>query len=128
MNNSFIDLIIRIKNGYMSRKGIIISPYSKFRVEILKKLKNLGFIKEFKLSGEKIQIIDIELLYQDEEPAINGVEIFSRPGQRQYVSYKDLRPVLNGFGYSILSTPKGVLTNIEARQQKTGGELLFNLW
>jgi len=128
MKNSFIDLIIRIKNGYMSHKEIIISPYSKFRVEILKKLKKLGFIKDFKFSGEKIQVIDIELLYQDEEPAIIGVEIFSRPGQRQYVSYKDLRPVLNGFGYSILSTPKGVLTNKEARQQKTGGELLFSLW
>ena len=128
MKNSFIDLIIRIKNGYMSHKKIIISPYSKFRVEILKKLKNLGFIKDFKFRGEKIQIIDIELLYQDEKPAMMDVEIFSRPGQRQYVSYKDLKPVLNGFGYSILSTPKGVLTNIEARQQKIGGELLFSLW
>ncbi len=128
MKNSFIDLIIRIKNGYMSHKEMVISPYSKFRVEILKKLKSLGFIKDFKFKGEKIQTIDIELLYQDEEPAIKDVEIFSRPGQRQYVSYKDLKPILNGFGYSILSTPKGVLTNKEARQQKIGGELLFSLW
>ena len=125
MQNSFIDLVIRIKNGYMARKESIEASYARFNEEILGKLKQLGFIKNFKTKDRKIQI---ELLYVDRNPAITDVQIFSKPGMRFYVSYKDLKPVLGGLGYSIISTSKGILSNKEARKRKLGGELLFSIW
>lgn len=128
MGNSVIDLIIRIKNGYLAKKDQVVSPYSKFKEEVLKKLKTLKFIKDYSLNKEKFNEITIELLYQEGVPALTDVQIFSKPGQKFYVSYKDLKPVMSGYGYSILSTSKGILTNKEAKQQRLGGELLFNIW
>jgi len=128
MNNSFIDLIIRLKNGYMARKETIISPYSHFKEEILILLKKLGFISNYRVEGETIKQIIIDLFYKDGEPVLTDVKIVSRLGQRIYVSYRDLKPVLGGMGWSILSTPKGVMTNKQARREKLGGELLFKIW
>lgn len=128
MENSIIDLIIRIKNGYMAKKESILSPYSKFKEEILKKLTALKFIKSYKLDSKKFKEITIELLYENGEPAMTDVEIFSKPGRRYYVSYRELKPVLSGYGFSIISTPSGIFTNKEARTKKLGGELLFNIW
>jgi small subunit ribosomal protein S8 len=128
MNNSVIDLIIRIKNGYMARKETIESPYSKFREEILKKLIKLGYVGKVDIENGKAKKFVIELIYKDGIPTVTDFKIFSKPGRRFYVSYKELKLVLGGLGCSILSTPKGILTNQEARRQKIGGELLFQLW
>lgn len=128
MGNSVNDLIIRIKNGYLARKEIISSPYSRLREEILKKLVSLGFIKSYKINQEKFKEITIELLYKNNTPAMTDVKIFSKPGQKYYVSYRDLKPVLSGYGYSIISSSKGIITNKEAKEKKLGGELLFNIW
>lgn len=128
MTSSIIDLIIRIKNGYLAGKETIVSPYSKLRENILRKLVDLGYIKNYQITGDKIKRINIELLYKDGQPALTGVKIFSKPGRRYYVSYRQLKPVLGGYGVSVLSTSKGVLTEAEARKTKIGGELLFNIW
>lgn len=128
MENSIIDLIIRIKNGYLANKEKIISPYSKFKEEILKKLKELKFIKDYQFDENNFNQITIELLYHDNQPAMKDVKIFSKPGARYYISYKDLKPVMSGYGFSIISSPKGIITNIEAKMKKLGGELLFNIW
>ena len=128
MENSFIDLIIRIKNGYLAGKETIESPFSRFREEILKVLKRLSFIKNYKLESDQKKKISIDLVYRDGQPALTGVKIISKLGQRIYVSYKDLKPVLNGLGHSILSTSKGIMTNREAHRAKLGGELLFEIW
>ncbi len=112
----------------MARKETIVSSYSRFKEEILAKLKKLGFIKEYKVEGDKVKKISVDLLYEKNLPAVTDVKIFSKPGQRHYVQYKNLKPVLGGFGYAILSTPKGIKTNKEAKKEKTGGELLFNIW
>jgi len=125
--NNFSDLIIRIKNGYLSKKEAIVCRRSNFNLNILKKLKELKFIKDFKETGDKKTVV-IELLYHNKEPALTDVRIQSRPGKRIYRSYKDLKPVLSGFGFSIISTPKGILTNKEARKLKIGGEVLFDIW
>ncbi|OGK28169.1 30S ribosomal protein S8 [Candidatus Roizmanbacteria bacterium RIFCSPHIGHO2_02_FULL_39_9] len=125
MNNTVIDLIIRVKNGYLSRKETIHVLFSKTNEEVLQKLKTLGFIKSFKKVERDIIV---ELLYKEKMPSFTDVKIFSKPGRRYYVSYKELKPVLGGLGYSLLSTSKGIMTNKEARKQKTGGELLFELW
>lgn len=128
MENSFIDLIIRLKNGYLAKKEKIESPYSKLKENILKKLLDLKFIKSYHIEGDKIKYFKIELLYKNNIPALNDIKIYSKPGRRYYVSYKDLKPVLSNYGVSILSTNKGILTNKEAQEKKVGGELLFNIW
>lgn len=128
MENTVIDLIVRIKNGYMARRDTVQSPYSIYREEVLKKLVQVGLIQDYTVSGEIVKTILITLIYKDGQPALTDVVLYSKPGRRYYVSYKDLKPVLGGLGYGILSTPKGILTNYEAKKQKVGGELLFNVW
>ncbi|KKP36314.1 MAG: 30S ribosomal protein S8 [Candidatus Roizmanbacteria bacterium GW2011_GWA2_32_13] len=128
MENSIIDLIIRIKNGYMAKKETIESPCSKYREAVLKKLVNLKFIKSYEVKGEIKKNMTIDLAYEEDKPAISNVKIYSKPGMRLYISYKNLKPVLSGFGYSILSTSKGIMTDREAKKAKLGGELLFSFW
>jgi len=130
MSNAVIDLIIRLKNGYLAKKEMIVSPYSSLREEILKLLKKLGYIDDFsinKISSVKRELV-VNLKYDEGRPVLTDVKIFSKPGQRIYVSYKKLKPVMGGLGYSILSTSKGLKTNKESKKEKIGGELLFNIW
>jgi small subunit ribosomal protein S8 len=126
--SAITDLIIRVKNGYMSGKESIESPYSTYREEVLKKLKALGYIKDYEVSGDVVKTMTINLLYKDGLPVLTQVKIFSSPGKKWYVSANELKPVLGGLGYSILSTPQGILTHVEAKKKKVGGELLFNIW
>ncbi len=128
MENSIIDLIIRIKNGYMAKKETIESPCSKYREAILKKLVSLKYIKGYEVKGTVKKSITINLTYEEGKPAISDVKIYSKPGMRLYISYKNLKPILSGFGYSILSTSSGIMTNKEAKKAKLGGELLFSFW
>jgi len=128
MENSIIDLVIRIKNGYMAKKPVILSPHSKYKEAVLEKLKKLKFIEEYKVEGDIKKNITINLKYEEGVPAITDIKVFSKPGMRLYVSYKNLKPVLSGFGYSVLSTSKGIMTNREAKKAKMGGELLFSFW
>jgi small subunit ribosomal protein S8 len=128
MTNSAIDLIIRIKNGYLAKKEMVVSPYSRLREEVLKKLVELKYIKNYQVSGELVKEITIELLYHHNKPALTEVKIFSKPGKRHYLPYRQLKPVLGGYGVSLLSTSKGILTNRQAYRIKIGGELLFNIW
>lgn len=128
MENSIIDLVIRIKNGYLARKAKIESPHSKYKEAVLKKLLNLKFIDGYTVEGEIKKNISIDLSYEEGKPAITDIKIFSKPGMRLYVSYKNLKPVLSGFGYSVLSTSKGIMTDKEAKKAKLGGELLFSFW
>ncbi len=127
--SSPIDLIIRIKNGYIAGKETVESPYSKLREEILKKLKALKFIADYKIEkGKKFNQLVIELRYEAGEPALSDVKIYSKPGRRWYVPAKKVTSVFGGLGAAILSTPQGILTNQEATKAKTGGELLFEVW
>jgi small subunit ribosomal protein S8 len=127
MGNSFIDLIIRIKNGYLARKEKVEVLRSNFNLRILKKLKELKYIKDYseKEDGKKIEV---ELLYNNNQKALTDVKIHSKIGRRIYRGYRELKPVLNGLGFSIISTSKGILTNVEAKKLKVGGELLFDIW
>ena len=128
MENSIIDLVIRIKNGYMAKKETIESPCSKYKEAILKKLVNLKFIKGYKIKGEIKKNMIIDLAYEEGKPAISDIKVYSKPGMRVYISYKNLKPVLSGFGFSILSTSRGIMTDREAKKAKLGGELLFSFW
>jgi len=109
----------------MSRREKVDVLYSVFNGSVLKKLTELGFIKKYELREEKFSV---ELLYNNHVPAMTDIAIYSKPGKRHYISYKKLKPILGGLGCSLLSTPKGVMTNKEARKEKVGGELLFAIW
>lgn len=128
MNSGIIDLIIRIKNGYLAKKEVIVCPHSTFREGIVKKLTELNFIKDYKVEGDGKKVIEMTLNYPDGQGAFTDVKLYSRPGRRWYVTSKDLKPVLSGMGYSLISTSKGILTNVEAKKAKIGGELLFDIW
>lgn len=122
------DLIIRVKNGYMAKRESVEAPYSKLREALLKKLKDLKYISNYQVEEDDKKKLVIELSYKEGMPAITDVKIFSTPGRRWYVTSKQLKSVLGGMGYSILSTSHGLMTNVEAKNKKVGGELLFNIW
>jgi small subunit ribosomal protein S8 len=126
--NAITDLIIRVKNGYMSKKEVIESPHSVYREAVLKKLLKLGYVKSMHVEGEIIKKITITLKYESGVGALTDVKIFSKPGRRWYVTTSELKPVLGGLGCSILSTSKGIMTNKEAKKLSLGGELLFSIW
>lgn len=128
MNDPIIDLIIRIKNAYMTKNESLMTPHSSYREAVLKKLQDMKYIKSYSVEGDVIKTIEIELNYTKGVPALTDVKLVSKPGKREYVSYTDLRSVMNGMGVSFLSTSKGIMTNHEARKAKLGGELLFMIW
>jgi len=125
---AIIDLIIRIKNGYMARREQISVPYSKFREAVLAQLQALGYITRYEVAGDTKKNITITLTYEDGMPALTDVKIQSKPGRRIYTQYKEVKSVRGGLGYSILSTSQGILTGSEAKKKQIGGELLFYIW
>src|SRR5215510_16538330 len=120
------DLITRIRNAQMRAKTKVSTPGSKMRENVLEVLKSEGYIRGYAsvehASGRSE--IEIELKYFDGAPVIREISRVSKPGRRVYVSVKSIPSVANGLGISILSTPKGVMTDHEAREQNVGGELL----
>lgn len=129
MVNTIIDLAIRVKNGYLAKKDHVSLIYSKLAEQVIKILKREKYIKDYKIiKNNDKKLIDALLLYQDGEPALTEVEIISKPGRRIYSKIKGLKPTLGGLGITILSTPKGVMTDREARKNKVGGEVLFKMW
>lgn len=125
---SVIDLIIRIKNGYMAKRERVESPYSKYREAVARKLKELGFIENYVVTGEIKKTITIDLRYDKGTPAITDVRIFSTPGRRMYQAYRDVQSVKGGMGHALISTSKGIVTDHEAKKSRVGGELLFHIW
>jgi len=120
------DLLARIRNGQQARKESIVSPASKLRARVLDVLQREGYIRGYSESkiGPGKREIRVELKYHEGEAAIQSISRVSRPGMRVYSSVKDLPRVRDGLGVSIVSTPKGVLTDSEAREQNVGGEVL----
>lgn len=129
MTSTIIDLIIRIKNGYLAGKNDIQGSYSRLNENVLALLKKESYIKDFSVvEVDKKKDITIQLLYNDNKPAVTGIKILSKPGRRTYRRLKDMRPVLGGLGIAIISTSQGVITDKQARENKKGGEILFQIW
>ena len=122
-------IIINIKNANVAGKASTTFPYSKLKESIFEVLKREGFIKDFSKKGKKIiKTIEVELAYIDGKPRIEGVQQISKNSRRSYAKAKEIKPVLNGYGCLILTTPMGILTDKEARKEKVGGEVLFKIW
>lgn len=126
------DMLTRIRNAGMAGHSQVAVPSSKIKLAIVRLLKEQGFIRDYRLVEEKPQpVIRIWLKYVGERPrrhAIAGLERISRPGRRIYVGKREIPWVKSGLGVAILSTPKGVLTDREARRLGVGGEVLCRAW
>ena len=123
------DMIARVKNAQARKHKKVELPSSKFKSKIADILKNEGFIKDFKVSTEeKKNILSLELKYHSGNPVISNFERVSKPGRRIFSSPDSLPKINNGLGIAILSTPKGVMTDIDARKQKVGGEIVCKVF
>ena len=123
------DLLTRIRNGQRAKKDSVLSPASKLRVRVLDVLQREGYIRGY--SEEQMGPaagLRIELKYFEGQPAIKHVARVSKPGRRVYSGSQDLPRVMNGLGITIVSTPKGVLSDAEAREQNVGGEVLAEVF
>jgi small subunit ribosomal protein S8 len=124
------DLITRIRNAQMRNKSKISTPGSRMRANVLEVLKVEGYIRGYATvehAGGRSEI-EIELKYADGEPVIREIDRVSKPGRRVYVSAKNLPRVNNGLGISVLSTPKGIMADHDAREANVGGEVLFTVF
>jgi len=132
MTDPIADLFTRIRNAIRSQHTTVVIPASSLKISVLKILKENGLIENFKASREKEDVqgkVTVLLKYDaDGRPAITALQRISRPGCRVYLKQKDIQPVLNGLGISIISTSKGLMTGDRATQEGIGGEILANVY
>ncbi len=129
MNDPVGDLLTRIRNAQMRNKSKVTSPNSKLRESLLEVLKNEGYIRGYAVvEKDGRSEIEIELKYFDGEPVIREIERVSKPGRRVYTSVKNMPRVNNGLGVTIVSTPKGVMADHDARDANVGGEILCTVF
>jgi small subunit ribosomal protein S8 len=130
------DMLTAIKNAQAVEKETVDVPFSKIKFEIAKILEKQGFIEKVEKKKKKIKkgrtkpkpFLEIHLKYENKIPAISGLKIISKPGQRIYLPYKRIKKVKGGYGIAIISTSKGLMTDKEARKQKVGGEVICEVW
>ncbi len=130
VNDPLGDLLTRIRNAQMRKKAKVSSPSSKLRVNVLNVLQDEGYIRGFTVveqDGEP-PVVEVELKYYDGQPVIHEIKRVSKPGRRVYSAVKDLPLVRNGLGISIVSTPKGVMSDDKARSENVGGEILCRVY
>jgi small subunit ribosomal protein S8 len=130
MTDPIADLLTHIRNALMARHASVSIPASRMKLEIVKILKDEGYVENFKVVEDAHQgQISIQLKYgQEGRAAITGLERVSTPGRRIYRGKDDIPAVLSGLGITILSTSKGVMTGKSCRQKGVGGEILCNVW
>jgi small subunit ribosomal protein S8 len=130
MSDPLGDMLTRIRNGQRARQAIVAAPASKLRANVLEVLRREGYIRGFSKDDIRpgVSELKIELKYVDGEPVIREISRVSKPGRRIYSKLADLPRVYNGLGISILSTPRGVMSDGEARVAKVGGEVLCRVF
>ena len=123
------DMIARIKNAQQRSHKTVVLPSSNFKTKIADILKNEGFIKDYKVNEESNKsLLSLELKYHSGNPVISTFERVSKPGRRIFSSADSLPKINNGLGIAIVSTPKGVMTDMDARKQKIGGEIICKVF
>jgi small subunit ribosomal protein S8 len=121
------DFIIRLKNASDAKKASVVVIGSKLTENIAHVLKKAGYVSSVEKSKTKREI-ELGLVYFDGEPRINGVERISKPSRRLYQKAADIRSFKSGFGNTIFTTSKGIMTDADAKKSKLGGEILFKIW
>lgn len=122
------NMLITIKNGGLVNKTTVTIPASKMKVAILELLKNEGYIKTYNVQGDVKPTIEIVLAYVKGSPRISGVTRVSKQSKRVYSGVKEITPFKYGHGMTVFSTPKGILSDKQARKEMVGGEILFTIW
>lgn len=123
------DALIQIKNGYLSRKESVTLPHSKIKEELVKLMVKKEYIESIKvIAGKKGKLLKIVLSYKDKRPALTNVVRVSKPSLRVYADKNSILTVLGGLGFTIISTPSGLMTGAEARKRKIGGEVICKIW
>ena len=123
------DMLARIKNAQIRALKSVNLPSSKFKIKIADVLKEEGFIIDYKImDNDNKSILEIKLKYNYGNPVINSIERVSRPGRRIFSSAESLPKINNGLGIAIVSTPKGVMTDVNARKKKVGGEIICKVF
>ena len=123
------DMLARIKNSQLRNHKRVEMPSSNFKMKIADVLKNEGYINGFNVDkNENKQVLIIDLKYNSGSPVISVIERVSKPGRRVFSSAQSLPKINNGLGIAIISTPKGVMTDIDARKQKVGGEIICKVF
>jgi len=123
------DMLTSIRNAQAVLKETVVVPYSEIKFEILKILKKENLIEQVEKKGRKARrSIEVKLKYEDKEPVISSLKRVSKPGQRIYTAAGNIRRVRDGYGISIISTSKGLMTNKEARRKNMGGEIICEIW
>ena len=124
------NMITTMKNGAMVSKKTVVIPFSKLKYAIAQCLKDNGYIIQASKKTEKnnINVLELELAYDGASPKIHDVKRISKPSRRTYLGVHDIHGVKNGHGMVVLSTPKGILSDKQARKEMVGGEALFMIW
>ena len=129
VNDPIGDLIIQIKNAGAIGKDFVVLPHSRHKHDVAAKLKDLGYVGDVEKVGKEKPTLKITVAYNENgSPKIKDVKRVSKPGRRLYTNFREAHPVKYGEGALILSTPKGILSDSEARQNRVGGEMLFTIW
>ena len=129
MTDPIADMLTRIRNAAAVKKPEVVLPYSKLKFNVAKILEAEHYVgKVSKVKNGKFDELKIELKYNNAASVIRHIKRVSKPGQRVYVSGKELPYVLNGYGLAIVSTSRGIMTNKEAKKQNIGGELMCEIW
>ena len=122
------DMLARIKNAQVRNHSKVSLPSSKFKAKIADVLKSEGYIIDYKIKDDKKPSIEINLKYNSGNPVINTIERISKPGRRIFSSANSLPKINNGLGIAIVSTPQGVMTDVDARKKKLGGEIICKVF
>lgn len=129
MHDPIADMLISIKNAGNAGKSLAVVPFSNLKEEIAKVLFSNGFIASYAKKGKKVQkTLELGIAYEGKAPRVADVARMSKPSRRFYMKSADLKPMKNGYGLMVLSTPKGIMTGDEARKAQVGGEVLFKIW
>jgi len=129
MTDPISDFLNRINNAQALSRPEVKIPFSKLKYEVAKILEQEKFVEKVSKVGRKLhKVVKIDLKYEEGKPVISGLKRVSKPGQRVYSPAKKIKPVRGGYGFAVVSTPKGVMSDKEARKQKVGGEILFEVW
>ncbi|MFA6397395.1 MAG: 30S ribosomal protein S8 [Candidatus Paceibacterota bacterium] len=129
MTDPISSMLIMIKNAGNASRDSITVPYSKIKHAIANCLLKEGYVKSVtKKTTKDFPVLEIGVAFRDDKPRINDVKRISKPSRRMYAGVKEIKPFKNGFGIFVLSTPKGILTDKEAKKEMVGGELLFKIW
>lgn len=127
--DAIANFIIMLKNAGEANKESVTVPFSNMTMNIAELLAKHGYVKSVSKKGKKVvKSIEVEVAYEGVEPKIKGVERVSKLSRRMYEKAKDIKPFRHGFGNVVLSTPKGILTDKEAKKENVGGEVLFKIW